>query len=84
MKVSTMKKKLLLGGIVLCLAGGLVIAQNQSSSSSAAEIAEESFTDMTKEERMTKLTELRNAQSAAGNLQAAAYLQGRIDFLSNQ
>ena len=82
-----MKRKILIGIVVLCLAGGLVFAQTQSSSGSnpaeTAEVSQESFTDMSDDDRIAKLRELMNEQSASGNQQAAAYLQGRIDFLNN-
>ena len=82
MKVNLFKK-LLAGTFVVFLAGGILIAQSQGETSSASEEVESSFSDMTEGERIAKLEQLRDEQKADGNEAAAAYLQGRIDFLNN-
>lgn len=82
MKLSV-PKKMMTGIVAVLLAGGVLFAQNQTPSSSANDEAETTFSDMTEQERIVKLNELRTAQLANGNTKAAEYLQGRIDFLNN-
>ena len=74
-------KRIVIVGIVLFVACGILFSQNIKDQKVNDE-ATISYSSLTTTDRVQMLQNLHSEQLSKGNVAAASYLQGRIDFLT--